>query len=154
MDDIDRKILRNLIEDGHTTNARLAKAVGLSESATLERVRRLESTGVVHGYTALVEPALVDRGLEVLMTFTLRNQSIEDIQRFIETIVSADEVLSCAQVMGRFDFVTHVAVRDVAALERLINGKLIGLGVIDRVESLTVLKMVKRFRPPAPLEDG
>ena len=84
MDDIDRKIIRNLIEDGHTTNARLAKAVGLSESATLERVRRLESSGVVHGYTALVEPALVDRGLEVLMTFTLRNQSVEDIQRFID----------------------------------------------------------------------
>ena len=151
MDRIDTKILRILMEDGHVTNARLAKTIGLSESATLERVRRLESSGVIHGYQALVEPARVDRGLEVVMTFSLQNQSTEEVGRFMSAMARMDEVLSCAQVLGRFDFVAHVAVKDVPALERLINQSLIPLGGINRMESFTILKMVKRFHPPFPL---
>jgi len=140
------------MEDGQTTNARLAKTVGLSESATLERVRRLEQGGVIKGYAALVEPARVDRGLEVLMTFTLSNQSTEEVQRFIRAMATLDEVLICAQLLGRFDFIAHVAVKDVAALERFINEKIIALGGINHMESLTVLKMIKRWHPAIPFE--
>jgi len=152
MDRIDLKILRTLMADGQTTNSRLAKTIGLSESATLERVRRLESSGVIQGYRALVEPAKVGRGLEVLMTFSLHNQSTEDVQRFAAAMLGMDEVLSCAQVLGRFDFIAHVAVNDVAALEKFINEKVIALGGILHMETLTVLRMVKRAQPPLPLE--
>jgi Lrp/AsnC family leucine-responsive transcriptional regulator len=154
MDRIDTKILRTLMTDGQTTNARLAKAIGLSESATLERVRRLESSGVIAGYTALVEPTRVDRGLEVLMTFTLRNHSADEVQRFVTAMAEMDEVLSCSQVLGRFDFVSHVAVKDVPALERFIHTKIIPLGAFNHMESLTILKMVKRWHPPLPLNNG
>ena len=155
MDHIDTKILRILMADGHTTNARLAKTVGLSESATLERVRRLETAGVIQGYMALVEPGRVDRGLEVFMTFSLQNQSVNEVARFMEAMSSMNEVLTCAQTLGRFDFVAHVAVKDVPALERFINQKLVPLGGINRMESFTILKMVKRFHPPLPLDaDG
>jgi Lrp/AsnC family transcriptional regulator, leucine-responsive regulatory protein len=152
MDRIDTKILRILMTDGQTTNARLAKAIGLSESATLERVRRLEASGVISGYAALVEPARVDRGLEIIMTFTLQNQSTAEVQRFVLAMTELDEVLSCAQTLGRFDFVAHIAVRDVQGLERFINDKIVALGGINHMESLTILKMVKRWRPPLPLE--
>jgi Lrp/AsnC family transcriptional regulator, leucine-responsive regulatory protein len=153
MDDIDSKILRHLINDGRITNARLAKAVGLSESATLDRVRRLEAGGVIQGYTLVAEPARLGRGLEVLMTFTLKNQGPEDIQRFEEAMRGLDEVLSCAQVLGRFDFVAHVAVRDIDALQRFIGEKLVALGLIQRMESLTVLRTIKRYRPPTPAQE-
>lgn len=136
------------------TNARLARAVGLSESATLERVRRLESDGVIQGYTARVDPARVGRGLEILMTFTLKNQSPREVRRFEEAMLRFDEVLDCAQVLGRFDFIAHVAVKNVDALQRFINAKLLSLGgCIERIESLTVLKTVKRSHPPLPLND-
>lgn len=148
MDSQDQKIIRLLTIDGRTTNARLAKAVGLSESATLERVRRLEKTGVIGGYSVRVEPASLGLGLEVIMAFSLQNQSVADIRRFEAAVLAMDEVLICAQVLGRFDFVAHVAVRDVQALQEFINEKLIGLGVIARMETLTVLKMVKRFHSP------
>src|SRR5436309_15528397 len=118
MDVIDSKILRSLMIDGHMTNARLAKVAGLSESATLERVRRLEATGVLKGYTALVEPSSVGRGLEVFMTFTLKNQNLKDVRRFEEAMADTDEVLSCAQALGRFEFVAPVAVRAMAAARR------------------------------------
>jgi len=153
MDRIDRNILRILMEDGQTTNAKLAKTIGLSESATLERVRRLEQSGIIKGYTALVDPARVDRGLEVLMTFTLKNQGIEEVQRFIEAMSAMQEVLTCAQLLGRFDFIAHVAVKDVAALERFISEKVLSLGSVNHMESLTILKMVKRWHPPVPFDN-
>ena len=151
MDPIDAKILRSLQVEGRITNIRLSRQVGLSESATLERVRRLEASGVIQGYAARVEPQHVGRGLEVVMAFTLRNQNPAEVARFGEAMVRLDEVLDCAQVLGRFDFIAHIAVRDVPALENFINESLIPLGLIDRMESLAVLKMLKRAHPPLPL---
>jgi DNA-binding Lrp family transcriptional regulator len=153
MDHIQTSIIRILLQDGHISNASLAKQVGLSESATLERVRRLERSGVIQGYTARVEPAKVGRGLEVYMTFILKNQGPGDVKRFEEAMSSYDEVLACAQLLGRFDFIAHVAVKDVEALQRFLDVKLLPLGgCIDRMESLTVLKSIKRFHPALPLE--
>ena len=152
VDPIDAKIVRSLLAEGRITNTRLARQVGLSESATLERVRRLESSGVIQGYAARVEPRQVGRGLEVVMAFTLRNQNPAEVARFGAAMVGFDEVLDCAQVLGRFDFIAHIAVRDVPALENFINESLIPLGLIDRMESLAVLKMLKRAHPPLPVE--
>jgi Lrp/AsnC family transcriptional regulator, leucine-responsive regulatory protein len=150
MDAIDQKILRHLMVDAHLTNSKLAKLIGMSESATLERVRRLESAGVIEGYTIKVAPSRVGRGLELFMTITLKD--LGHMKEFEEAISSMDEVLTCAQTLGRCDFLVHVAVKDVAELSNFVNDKLIPLGNIDRVESLTVLNMLKRYHPPIPLE--
>ena len=152
MDQIDRDILRNLLGNGRMTNAALAKEVGLSASATFERLRRLEETQVIEGYSARVDPKCVGRGLEVFMTFTLKNQNPAEFQRFNEAMTARDEVLDCAQVMGRFDFIARIAVADIDELRSFINEHLIVLGCIDRMESLTVLEMVKRSHPPYPRE--
>lgn len=138
------------MQDGRLSNSKLAKLIGLSESATLERVRRLESTEIIQGYTAQVEPAKVGRKLELFMTFTLRNQNQDEIRRFEATIQAMDEVLTCAQTLGRADFLAHVAVADIQALSDFINLKLMPLGCIERVESMTVLNMLKRSFPPLP----
>lgn len=138
------------MQDGRLSNSKLAKLIGLSESATLERVRRLESAEIIQGYTAQVEPAKVGRQLELFMTFTLRNQSQDEIRRFEATIQAMDEVLTCAQTLGRADFLAHVAVADIQALSDFINLKLMPLGCIERVESMTVLNMLKRSFPPLP----
>lgn len=150
MDSTDQQILRHLMQEGRLSNNKLARLIGLSESATLERVRRLEGTGVIQGYTARVEPAKVGRNLELFMTFTLRNQNPEEIRRFEAIIQAMDEVLTCAQTLGRADFLAHVAVADVQSLSDFINLKLMPLGCIERVESMTVLNMLKRSFPPLP----
>lgn len=150
MDSTDQRILRHLMQDGRLTNSKLAKLIGLSESATLERVRRLENSGVIQGYSVRVDPAQVGRNLELFMTFTLKNQSLDEIRRFEATIQEMDEVLTCAQTLGRADFLAHIAIRDVQALSDFINRKLLPLGCIERVESMTVLNMLKRSFPPMP----
>ena len=150
MDGLDQNILRHLMHNAHMTNSKLAKRIGLSESATLERVRRLESSGVIEGYTVRVEPAQVDRGLELFVAFTLHNQSNEALRHFETAMREMEEVLTCAQTLGRFDFIAHIAVRDASELSRFINQKLIPLGCIERMESMTVLNMLKRNCPPLP----
>lgn len=150
MDHIDRDILRRLLANGRMTNASLAKEVGLSASATFERHRRLEESGVIQGYTARVDPKSVGRGLEVFMTFTLKNQNPAEVERFNQAMLEREEVLDCSQVMGRFDFIARVAVRDIDELRSFINEHLIALGCIDRMETQTVLGMIKRNHPPYP----
>ena len=152
MKEIDKKILRLLLTDGGMTNSLLAKQIGLSESATLERVRRLETEGVIEGKSIKVHPKQVGRGLEFLMTFNLKNQGLHEVKKFEKTMLHADEVLSCSQLLGRFDFIAHVAVKDMDAMKKFIDEKLIPLGVIGQMESLTILNMLKRNHPPFPLE--
>lgn len=148
-----KEILRQLMANGHLSNAALAREIGLSESATLERVRRLEKEGVIEGYAARIAPAKVDRGLEVYMTFCLKNQGVEAVDEFEREVAGMEEVLTCVQLLGRFDFLAHIAVRDVEALQEFIHRRLLPLGSsIDRMESFTVLKTLKRNQPPLPIE--
>jgi Lrp/AsnC family leucine-responsive transcriptional regulator len=153
MDKLDQQILRILALEGNITNSKLAKRVGLSESATLERVRRLEAANIINGYVAKIDPYKVDRGLEIMMMLVLKNQNAEQIHEFEKAMANMDEVLSCAQLLGRFDFIAHIAVKDIPSLQRFIE-RLISLGCIDRMESLTVLKMIKRNHPAIPIEKG
>lgn len=150
MDTIDQNILRHLMLDGHLTNSKLAKLIGMSESATLERVRRLEASHIIEGYTIQVDPAKVGRGLELFMTVTIRD--LAAMKEFAVVVSDMDEVLTCAQTLGRSDFLLHVAVKDVEELSTFVNEKLIPLGNIERVESMTVLNMIKRSYPPVPPE--
>lgn len=148
MDTIDKNIIRHLVADSRITNAQLAQQIGLSPSATLERVRRLENQGTIHGYTARIHPEQVDRGLQVIIAFVLKNQDAKAVRQFESAMQQMPEVLACFQVLGRFDFMAHVAVKDIPALQLFVNEHLIHLGAINRMETLTVLKSVKRFESP------
>lgn len=153
MDQRDTAILTALAENSKITNSQLAKEIGLSESATLERVRRLEQQGAIQGYSILIDPQCTDRTLEVYMAITLEHQGGEAVEELIAQIRDMDEVLSCSQVLGRFDLIAHVALRDTTALQQLINDKLVVFHIIRRIETLTVINSVKRSTPPVPLTE-
>jgi Lrp/AsnC family transcriptional regulator, leucine-responsive regulatory protein len=148
-DEIDKKILEAMLYNARISNASLAKMVGLSESATLERVRRLEKNKVILGYSTRVDAGAMERNVTALVTIRLVNHSGEVYDEFVRFVKSADEVLSCFQVMGGCDFVAHVAARDVAGLEQFLTQKLLRLKAVERTESMFVLKILKRlFDPP------
>lgn len=153
LDDIDRKILDTMAYNARISNAALAKVVGLSESATLERVRRLEKAGVILGYSTRIDPAALDRNVTALVTIRLTRHTTDKIDEFLAKIHALPEVLSCFQVMGSCDFVAHVAARDVPALEALLTQEILPLEPVDRTESMFVLKTIKRLYDP-PSEDA
>src|SRR5436853_6149478 len=120
LDDIDLAILRALQADGRVSNVELATRCNLSPSSTLERVRRLERSGVVEGYTARVNPRALGHNVVVFIHVTMREHDQKAVARFEKAVASLPEVLECHQTAGDFDFLLKALVKDVAELRGIL----------------------------------
>jgi Lrp/AsnC family leucine-responsive transcriptional regulator len=143
LDDIDRKVLHALQEDGRVSNADLARTVGLSRAATHARVRKLERLGVISRYTAIVDPEAVGFDLLCLIGIAMQLHSQENIARARAAIAEMPEVLECYHVTGDFDYILKVAVRNRADLQRFILERLTPVPGIARVNTSLVLGIEK-----------
>ncbi|MCS6933456.1 MAG: Lrp/AsnC family transcriptional regulator [Acetobacteraceae bacterium] len=141
-DPLDDRILALLREDARITNAALAAAVGLSQSACLRRVRRLEERGVIRGYTVLVdEPAPAGRSI-VLVQISLERQSDEYLRRFEEAVRRVPEVRDCLLMAGDPDYVLRVETGGPAEYERLHKERLSRLPGVARLRSSFAIRAV------------
>ncbi|KAA1249591.1 Lrp/AsnC family transcriptional regulator [Mycobacterium simiae] len=119
LDDIDRILLRQLVADGRATLSELATSAGLSISAVQSRVRRLESRGVVVGYSALVDPDAVGQLLSAFVAITPLDPSQPDDAP--ARLAHIDEIESCHSVAGEESYVLLVRVESARALEDLLQ---------------------------------
>ena len=119
MDRIDESILRHLQNDGRLSNKVLAAKVGLAPSSCLERVRRLQSKGVIQGYGTRVNPADLGIGLQAFVSVQLTQHSRRAVDAFREHLQTLPEVVAIYHVAGQSDFLVHVAVRDAEHLRNL-----------------------------------
>jgi Lrp/AsnC family leucine-responsive transcriptional regulator len=143
VDALDRRILIELQQDGSLTNARLAHTLGLSQSAMSERVRHLEQEGHIAGYRALVNPASLGLGLQAFVAAVLVRHGTEFIETFEHGVVALRDVRACYHVTGRFDYLLHVAVRDLEHLGQLIKHDIAAIPGVDKVETMLVFSEVK-----------
>ncbi len=143
MDALDRRILIELQRDGSLTNARLAELVGLSQSAMSERVRRLEGEGHISGYRALVNPTSLGLGLQAFLAVELVHHATDCIEGFERGVVALADVRACYHVAGRFDYLLHVALRDLEHLGLLIKDDIAAIPGVDKVETMLVYSEVK-----------
>ncbi|HUK77815.1 MAG TPA: Lrp/AsnC family transcriptional regulator [Thermoleophilia bacterium] len=144
MDAIDRKILAALQQDGRQTNAHLADAIGLSASATLERVRRLEQDGAIAGYRAIVAPEALGLSVQALIGVRLRVHARGNIEAFESRVAALRSLVSGFHATGQFDYVLRVAVRDLRHLREIIRVDLAALPGVAKLETMVVLSEVKR----------
>lgn len=151
MDVVDREILSVLQQDGRITATELAKRIQLSLSATSERLRQLQHTGVITGFSVQVDPAAVGRSIEALIDVRLgpgvgadKPQEILD-----ENIASLPGVVDAVHLTGRFDTQLRVATRDVAELDRLLVRIKEDFGA-EETNTRLVLRTIEGF-PRAPL---
>src|SRR3990167_8895651 len=98
MDAIDANIIRALQRDGRLTNLELAEQVGLSPSPCLRRVRNLEASGLIQGYTALVDQKACGYPITCLVRIRLASHSQENVQAFERKIAETDAILDCYQI--------------------------------------------------------
>ena len=147
MDRLDHAILDQLEVDGRLTNAELAERVRLSPSACLRRVRALEASGVIAGYHAVVDPAALDRGFQVLIYTTLLVRNRDTIAAFEQAVVALDEVVECHRMFGDPDYVIRVAVADVEAYERFLIDTFADLPGMARMTSQFAMKTIKAAGP-------
>ncbi|MBN9258449.1 Lrp/AsnC family transcriptional regulator, partial [Mesorhizobium sp.] len=123
-DEFDRKILRELQADARITNNELAERIGLSPSPCLRRVRRLEESGAIRGYTTLVDPAVFGWTMVAIATIRLSRQNEDEIVMFEEAIRGWEEVLECHLVTGSRDYVLKVVAGSLEQYERFIKAKI------------------------------
>lgn len=146
LDAVDREILFHLRRDGRLSNVELAGRVGLTPPPCLRRVKRLENAGVIAGYRAVVDPAAVGRGLEVLIDVEIQATDRRTVEEFERALAGYDEVVELRRLFGRPDYFVRVAVADATAYEAFLSDKLIGLPGVLRTESHLTMKLLKADR--------
>ena len=115
IDKIDLTILKTLQENGRITNLQLSTEIGLSPAPTLERVRKLENSGFIKSYHALVDEEKLGLGIKTFIQVSLDFHKNNTIQVFVDEIKAIKEVTECHHVTGQCDFLLKVYVRDIKA---------------------------------------
>ncbi len=143
IDQIDRQILSILQENGRITNSELAKRVGLSPAPTLERMKKLERSGVISGYHARLDPEKIDVGIQTFVEVTLSRHEQQVILSFIEATREIKEIIGCYYVTGRADFLLRVAARNMKEYEKFLLRRLTTIENIQHVETMIILSNFK-----------
>jgi DNA-binding Lrp family transcriptional regulator len=144
LDAIDVKILAALQRDGRSTIAKLAQRVGLSPRACLERVRRLETTGIIAGYQAVIELRHLSRPVNVFAEIILEKQA--NRSRVERRLNSIDAVVECWEVSGEVDYIARFVCSDLADYEELTSALIDDADLrVARIVSHVALRPVRRF---------
>ena len=143
LDRTDRRILECLQADGRISNVQLARKVNLTPTPCIERVKRLERQGYIRGYTALLDPELVDAGLLVFVEIDLSHKSPDAFRKFREEARRLTEIMDCHLVSGNFDYLIKARVADMAAYREFLGETLLTLPGVQESTSYVVMEQVK-----------
>ena len=143
LDQTDRAILNHLQTHAKLTNAQLAQYVGLSPASTLERVRKLESRGIIKNYQAQLDPKKLALHTCVLGQIKLQPLTAASVAAFQETIAHIPEVVACYQVVGDADFLIKVVATDIAAYQQLVMHRLSEVQGIQHIKTLVITATIK-----------
>jgi Lrp/AsnC family transcriptional regulator, leucine-responsive regulatory protein len=138
MDNYGRKLLAELQNNARLSVAELGRRIGLSPTATSERLKQMEEVGIIHGYTVDIDREAL--GLEV-MAFIRMSCPGQNYHRFIEYVQTLEEIRECHHLTGGDDFLLKVTTTSMADLEALIEA-LLGFG--NPVTSLVLSSPVER----------
>lgn len=143
LDRSDVKILRALQQDGRLSTVALADMVGLSPTATTERVKRLTRDGFIKGYHAVLDPAMLERSLLVFVEVTLDKTTPDVFARFAVAVRASREILECHLVAGGFDYLIKTRVRDMDAYRGLLTQTILAFPGVRESRSYAVMEEVK-----------
>ena len=142
LDALDMKILVNLQKSGRMSNADLSEKVNLSPSACHRRVQRLEKTGVIENYVALLNPRKVDRRSTVFVEITLSGQADELLEAFEKAVTRVPDILECHLMAGTADYLLKVVAQDTDDFARIHRQHLTRLPGVAQMHSSFALRTV------------
>ena len=144
LDEIDRRILRELQQNGRLQNIELAKRVGLSPSPCLRRVKLLEEAGIISRYVAVVDQARVGLTLSLFARVSLTAQDAETIDHFIAAMKRLPEVVECYIMLGESDALLRVVVSDLEDYRRFQAANLTRKNGIQTVKTDVPSETIKQ----------
>jgi len=143
IDRTDRLLLAELQRDGRIAVVALAEKLGLSPTATTERLRRLTRDGFILGYSARLNPEKLDRGLLVFIEVKLDRTTPDIFEQFAKAVARAPEVLECHMVAGGFDYLVKTRVADMSAYRRFLGSVLLALPGVRETHTYAVMEEIK-----------
>jgi len=146
LDHIDLKILKLLQENSKITNLELSKKIGLSPAPTLERVKKLEQSKVIHSYHAKVDASKMGLNVSTFVLVSLAWQKPNALDNFIAKIHDIDEVTECYIITGDADFLLRIICSDIASYEELLFKKLSQIEEVERLKTLMTLSKAKKSK--------
>jgi len=144
MDKIDLKILKLLQENSKITNLDLSKKIGLSPAPTLERVKKLEQSGIIQSYHAKVDAAAIGLNVRTFVLVNLAWQKESALENFIKKVGEISEITECYIITGDADFLLKIVCKDIATYEKLLFKTLSQIEEIERLKTLMTLSKVKK----------
>lgn len=141
IDDIDRKILLLLQQDGRMTVTALASAVGLTVAPCHRRLKDLETDGVITGYRALVDAPRIGLGFQALVFVTLKDR--QNMRAFEDEVSAIPEITEASRLFGEPDFLLKVLSSDLPSYQKFYDEVLIGLAGVEKLTSTIVMKSLK-----------
>ncbi|NCF41678.1 MAG: winged helix-turn-helix transcriptional regulator [Bacteroidetes bacterium] len=143
LDEIDLKILRLLQKDAKSTNKALSANLALSVTAVYERIKKLEKTGFIQGYVALVSKEKVDKSFVAFCHVKLVQHTQDNVKQFEREVIAIDEVLECYHLSGDYDYLLKVHVKDMESYRKFMIEKLTNLNHIGSTHSMFMINEVK-----------
>ena len=143
IDPTDSRLLAELQRDPMQTAQDLGAKLNLSASQAARRRQRLEETGLIRGYTARLDPARLGLTVQAFVQVQMAAHSAEGAQSFARLIATLPEVTDCFTMTGEADYLLAIWCADLAALNRLIQDRLLPHPAVARVQSQIVMDRIK-----------
>lgn len=141
MDNIDVKILRLLQANARITASEIAGEVSLSVPAVSERLKKLETSGIIRQYTAIIDPERLDKNLMAIMFITLERPKYSE--SFVESVKGMNEILECHYLAGDHDYALKIMTENTASLQELLN-KIKSVQGVQKTRTIIVLSTAKQ----------
>eukprot|EP01132_Coremiostelium_polycephalum_P000050 gene50-71_t len=143
IDRIDSNILQIIQNNAKITNLQLAETIGLSPASTLERVRRLETQGIIISYHAQLDRQKLGLGIHLTLQISLHSLAHENVAAFKQAIDALPEIVECHQVVGEADFFLHIITTNLMSYQALLSNHLSRLPGLKSIKTFTVLSTLK-----------
>lgn len=144
LDPIDIGILSLMQQNAKLTNKEIGSILRRSPSAIFDRIKRLQNEEVIQGYTVIIDHEKISRSLISHTHIQLKNHSYESQRAFEKEISGYKEVLECANVTGKFDYMLKVVVPDMRSYHDFVRHKLGNIPNLATIQTSTVLSESKR----------
>lgn len=143
LDIVDKKILVLLQQNSKANIKEIGLKIGLTQTPTYERIKRLEKSGIIQKYVAVLNKEKVGYNVEVFCQVSLLVHSKKLITKFEKAVNKIDEVIECFHVAGNYDYLLKVLVKDMKSYQFFLKNKLSVLDSVSKVQSTFVMTSTK-----------
>jgi Lrp/AsnC family leucine-responsive transcriptional regulator len=143
LDGFDRAILRELAAQGRLPATELARRIGLSKSPTQARLKRLEETGVIRGYRAVLDPVKMGEAHVAFVEVRLSDTREAALQAFNRAALAVPEIEECHMIASRFDYLLKVRTADIQAYRRVLAERISALPHVAQTSTYVAMEAVK-----------